>query len=202
MTATSFVILWLSLFNPVRSFSSDLQPGSEECFYQQVNNIHEKIITSFEVIDDTPSEKAGGISFKVQGPNGKVFLDSQNKLGETSSVQPEIAGVHSFCFSNARETTTIAFMIELEEDEQYKNIVLKEHLSPLESSVVHLSDQFAELEQKQRNMRVRERVHRKTTESTRSRVFWWSCIETAVLLSMSVWQVYYLRQFFEVKRMI
>ena len=64
-------------------------------------------------------------------------------------------------------------------------------------------------------MRMRERVHRNSnvvpvphsflclaSESTNSRVVWWSLFEVIVLLAMSLWQVYYLKRFFEVKRVV
>lgn len=39
-------------------------------------------------------------------------------------------------------------------------------------------------------------------ESTNARVLWWSIFEALVLVAMSAWQVYYLRRFFEVKRVV
>ena len=54
----------------------------------------------------------------------------------------------------------------------------------------------------QRYMRTRERVHRDTTESTNARVQWWSVFETFVLFAMSLWQIVYLKRFFEVKRVV
>ena len=36
--------------------------------------------------------------------------------------------------------------------------------------------------------------------STRSRVLWWTVAETAALVALSLWQVLYIRAFFETKR--
>jgi hypothetical protein len=51
-------------------------------------------------------------------------------------------------------------------------------------------------------MRVREEVHKATVTGTSDKVVWWSVAEAASLLAMSVWQVLYIRTFFETKRSI
>ncbi|GAM19236.1 hypothetical protein SAMD00019534_024110, partial [Acytostelium subglobosum LB1] len=43
---------------------------------------------------------------------------------------------------------------------------------------------------------------KKASESTNSRVLWWSIFEAFILVVMSLWQIYYLRRFFEVKRAV
>lgn len=39
-------------------------------------------------------------------------------------------------------------------------------------------------------------------DSTNSRVVWWSFFEALVLVVMTIGQIYYLRRFFEVKRVV
>lgn len=45
---------------------------------------------------------------------------------------------------------------------------------------------------------VRERVHRNTAESTNGRVKWWSIFQLAVVIGEGVFQVWWLKRFFEV----
>ena len=45
---------------------------------------------------------------------------------------------------------------------------------------------------------VRERTHRNTAESTNSRVKWWSIFQLGVLVGEGVFQVWWLKRFFEV----
>lgn len=49
---------------------------------------------------------------------------------------------------------------------------------------------------------VRDKIHRSVNESTNSRVVLWSTFEALVLVLMTVGQVYYLKRFFEVKRVV
>ena len=51
-------------------------------------------------------------------------------------------------------------------------------------------------------MRVREELHREAVVSTNSKVMNWSIVEAVILSGMSLWQILYIRKFFETKRMI
>ncbi|KAG5192401.1 transmembrane emp24 domain-containing protein 2, partial [Tribonema minus] len=51
-------------------------------------------------------------------------------------------------------------------------------------------------------MRQREQSHRETIDSTNRRLLLWTIAEALLLVSMAMWQVSYIRQFFEVKRMM
>lgn len=46
---------------------------------------------------------------------------------------------------------------------------------------------------------VRERVHRNTAESTNGRVKWWSMFQLMVVIGEGVFQVWWLKRFFEVR---
>ena len=54
----------------------------------------------------------------------------------------------------------------------------------------------------QEYMSVRDRIHRAVNENTNSRVVMWSFFEALVLVAMTLGQVYYLKRFFEVRRVV
>lgn len=61
-----------------------------------------------------------------------------------------------------------------------------------------LSDALAQVRDEQSYIVVRERVHRNTAESTNGRVKWWSVFQLAVVIGEGVFQVWWLKRFFEV----
>lgn len=65
--------------------------------------------------------------------------------------------------------------------------------------VRQLSELLAQVKDEQSYIVVRERTHRNTAESTNGRVKWWSIFQMAVLIGEGVFQVWWLKRFFEVK---
>ena len=69
---------------------------------------------------------------------------------------------------------------------------------PPTKTVRRLSEALAQVKDEQSYIVVRERVHRNTAESTNARVKWWSIFQLAVLIGEGVFQVWWLKRFFEV----
>lgn len=56
----------------------------------------------------------------------------------------------------------------------------------------------SQVKDEQQYIVMRERTHRNTAESTNARVKWWSIFQLGVLLGEGVFQVWWLKRFFEV----
>mmetsp|Transcript_21158 Transcript_21158/g.46009 ORF Transcript_21158/g.46009 Transcript_21158/m.46009 type:complete len:87 (+) Transcript_21158:370-630(+) len=78
----------------------------------------------------------------------------------------------------------------------------KEHVNYLDQVVLRLGRRVSDLREQQEYLRRRTDRHHRTTESTNYRVLLSSLFEALVLVGINMWQIYYLRRFFEVKRII
>jgi p24 family protein beta-1 len=74
--------------------------------------------------------------------------------------------------------------------------------SKLEDMIRELSGTLTGIKHEQEYMHVRDKIHRAINESTNSRVVMWSTFEALVLVVMTIGQVYYLKRFFEVRRVV
>jgi hypothetical protein len=61
-----------------------------------------------------------------------------------------------------------------------------------------LSELVAQVKDEQSYILVRERTHRNTAESTNARVKWWSLFQLMILVAEGVFQVWWIKRFFEV----
>jgi emp24/gp25L/p24 family/GOLD len=61
-----------------------------------------------------------------------------------------------------------------------------------------LSELLSQVKDEQAYIVVRERTHRNTAESTNARVKWWSVFQLGVLVGMCIFQIWWLKRFFEV----
>ena len=65
-------------------------------------------------------------------------------------------------------------------------------------TVKQLTELLTQVKDEQSYIVVRERTHRNTAESTNGRVKWWSIFQLGVLIGEGVFQVWWLKRFFEV----
>ncbi|XP_042881048.1 transmembrane emp24 domain-containing protein 2-like isoform X8 [Penaeus japonicus] len=72
----------------------------------------------------------------------------------------------------------------------------------MEDMIRELSTALSGVKHEQDYMEIRERIHRSINDNTNSRVLLWSVFEALVLVGMTIGQVYYLKQFFEVRRVV
>lgn len=70
---------------------------------------------------------------------------------------------------------------------------------PIEKEVKAMAELLNQVKDEQRYIVVRERTHRNTAESTNARVKWWSIFQILVLAGEGVFQVWWLKRFFEVR---
>ena len=69
----------------------------------------------------------------------------------------------------------------------------------LDGIVKQLTDLLNQVKDEQSYIVMRERTHRNTAESTNGRVKWWSIFQLGVLIGEGVFQVWWLKRFFEVR---
>jgi hypothetical protein len=88
------------------------------------------------------------------------------------------------------------------EARDYSKVAKEEHLRPLETQMRRLQDQVVEVAELMDDLRAREVEMRSLNERTNSRVWHHSCFSVLVLLSMGVWQIWYLKGFLQDKKLI
>ena len=66
-------------------------------------------------------------------------------------------------------------------------------------TVKQLAELLNQVKDEQSYIVVRERTHRNTAESTNGRVKWWSIFQLGVLIGEGIFQVWWLKRFFEVR---
>jgi len=146
------------------------------------------------------------IDVSVTGPDGKsVYRGTKETNGKYTFVA-HMDGVYKFCFSNQMSTMTpkiVMFTIEAGEQAKAEDKAENEkHKNKLEDMIQELSLAMTAVKHEQEYMEVRERIHRSINDSTNSRVVLWAVFESIVLFAMTFGQIYYLKRFFEVRRVI
>lgn len=200
------VLIFLALFYISRTegYFISVDAQAEECFFDKVTQ-GVKMSLTFQVVE-------GGfldIDVAVTGPDGRTIYSEKQETMQTFTFAAHMDGEYRYCFSNVKSSQTpkvVMFNMDIGE--------LPRHAAPsspeeenaehqkLEGMVRELAQSLHGVKREQEYMTRRERIHREINQNTNSRVVMWAFFEAAVLVIMTVSQVYYLKRFFEVRRVV
>ncbi|KAF9055001.1 supernatant protein factor, C-terminal domain-containing protein [Hymenopellis radicata] len=189
---------WLSLFLflfAVNAHMIDVLAGRKECFFEDLHK-QDKMTVTYQV-------GGGGhldIDFWLLDPTSTVLGKQVKQSTGTLSVTALKDGRYEYCFSN--QMSAIADKIVSFNVHGVIYVGDDDVVAPIEREIRSLASGLTSVKDEQEYIIVRERTHRNTAESTNARVKWWSIVQAIVLFSVVAWQVYYLKSFFEVKRVI
>lgn len=188
----------------LNAYFVSIDAHAEECFYENAEQSN-ALGLMFEVAE-------GGfldIDVSILAPSGQQLHKVEKESSGKFNFQAKDTGVYSFCFSNKMSTVTpkiVMFTIEknsnVHSDSSEGDDEDGEHHSKLEDMTQELSVAMTGVKHEQEYMEVRERIHRAINDNTNSRVVLWAFFESLVLVAMTLGQVYYLKRFFEVKRVV
>ncbi|XP_026314190.1 transmembrane emp24 domain-containing protein 2 [Hyposmocoma kahamanoa] len=195
-------VLLAVLLSSANSYTITVDAHEEQCFFENVE-ADTKLGLSFEIAE-------GGfldIDVTITGPDGAEIYRGERESSGMYTFSAPVSGRYTYCFSNKMSTMTpkvVMFYLEVGEAQHKKEGEKEGEVdhNKLEDMIKELATTLTTVKHEQEYMQVRDRIHRSINESTNSRVVMWSIFEASVLLVMTVGQVYYLKRFFEVQRVV
>ncbi|KAJ1525953.1 hypothetical protein ONE63_009138 [Megalurothrips usitatus] len=211
---STFLFVLLS-FSTCSALYFHIGETERKCFIEEIPDETTVIVNyKVELYDPKsggfmPSSPGIGMHVEVKDPDDKLVLSrvysSEGRLSFTSHTH----GEHVIClYSNSTKWfsgTQLRVHLDIQVGEHaidYANVAQKDKLSDLQLRVRQLLDQVDQISKEQNYQRYREERFRMTSESTNSRVLWWSIIQTVILLVMGAWQTHHLKSFFEAKKLV
>ncbi|KAF9361646.1 hypothetical protein BGX26_000598 [Mortierella sp. AD094] len=176
------------------------------CFYAWVDVPKKKLAFYFAV-------QSGGsfdIDVEVKNPKEKVLLSLQKERQGDYVFTANEVGEYSFCFSNDMSTfaeKVVDFEISVENekrpaqaDQKEKGQGTQAQAEAMDESVFRLTSELARIDRMQKYFKARDNRNFSTVISTENRIFWFSLTESALIVAMSMVQVYVVRTFFSGSR--
>ncbi|CAN8099435.1 unnamed protein product [Discula destructiva] len=201
LSASSLLFAAAGLLSVVSAHNIQLPAHGRECFHEELHK-DDKMTVSFQV-GDREFGSAGNldIDFWITNPTGAYDFYNRSVSNGDHSFNARYDGKYTYCFGNEHwgaSSKEVSFNVH--------GIVYvvegQTPSDPLEAEVKKLSELLAQVKDEQSYIVVRERTHRNTAESTNSRVKWWNVFILGVVIGESLFQVWWLRRFFEVKRVV
>ncbi|OLN88699.1 Endosomal protein P24B [Colletotrichum chlorophyti] len=195
------LLLAAGLVHSAVAHNIQLPAHGRECFHETLHR-DDKMTVTFQV-GDREFGSAGNldIDFWITNPQGQYETFDKSVSNGDFSFTAKSDGKYTYCFGNEHwgaHSKEVSFNVH--------GIVYVSETEvpaePLEVEVRHLSELLAQVKDEQSYIVIRERTHRNTAESTNSRVKWWNLFVIGLVIGESVFQVWWLRRFFEVKRVV
>ena len=156
-----------------------------------------------------PSSPGVGMHVEVRDPDDKMILSKVYAAEGKFTFNSHTPGEHVICLYSNTSSWFAGSQLRVHLDIQvgesavdYQAVSQKEKLSELQLRVRQLIDQVEQITKEQSYQRFREERFRATSESTNSRVLWWSLAQTLLLIGMGFWQMKHLKGFFEAKKLV
>lgn len=190
---------WLTL-TPSHLFVSchliTIEPNQEECFHEKLQK-GTKIKFTFEVLDGGSLD----VDLSIKDPNNYVIHSEERHSSGKYTIEANQNGRHTYCFGNKMSSFAIKIVMFNVEFTDAKIESDQEH-DRLNDMVTELTGMVTGLKHEMEFLAARDTLHRRISEHINSRVGFWTIFETVLLLAVTVGQLYYIKNFFEVKRTI
>ncbi|KAF8448543.1 emp24/gp25L/p24 family/GOLD-domain-containing protein [Terfezia claveryi] len=199
-----FVFLAAAAASVVSAHNVQLAAHSRECFHEDLHK-DDQMSVSFQVGDREFGHSGNlDIDFWITDPKGSLQVNERAVSSGVHTFTVKHDGRHIYCFSNdnySAASKEVSFNV-------HGVVYVPEPppgsppSDPLEHEIRQLSELLSQVKDEQEYIVMRERNHRNTAESTNARVKWWSIFQLGVVTGNSAWQVWWIRRFFEVKRVV
>lgn len=196
-----FLAVLLGLMAIVSAHNVLLPPYGKQCFFEHLK-ANDELALSFQVGSRDPhNAEQYTVDFTISNPNGQVVLQRSDLDHGDESYVAQTNGKYTYCFSNEKSSR-----VDLDVSFNVHGVIYVDVNDPkadtLDYAIQKLSQLTNDVKAEQSYLVIRERTHRNTAESTNSRVKWWSVFQIIVVAANSIFQVYYLKRFFEVKSVV
>lgn len=186
------------LFSLTSAYNEAVPAKAKNCYSVEIK-ADDTLNIEFQVgTRDAASSEQLDIDFYVLDPRKREISSLQRVADGDVDVPLGQPGHYEFCFSNEYSgisTKDVTFHV----DHVWGSKLRSENQDTLEGQLSFLERILQDLEHGNQYLKIRERTHRNTAESTNDRVKWWSIAQLVFVFANAVFQVVYLKRFFEVR---
>lgn len=193
-------MLWLyfALASYVLAFNALLPPKGKVCFHEDLKYGDTLSITFQVGTRDPSSSEQLDVNFWLTSPGGSRVVNLDRVTDGKPSFKVTENGRYEYCFSNEYsniKSKDVTFHLTGINNEAMRDI----NTDNLQGQIRLMNRLIQDIQHEQSYIVIRERVHRNTAESTNARVKWWSLFQILVVVGNTIFQIVYLKRFFEVK---
>jgi len=207
MTFSLLSIVFVLIFLTVSSvgIQFDLSDGMPRCIHDHFKK--DDVVQGEYKIPPVPSMQ---LQFWIENPDRNRIHNVEDGTLGTFAFAADLDGEYDFCFLDSlrpgfpivSQERRVTITINLKEKQDLQDVANKERLKPLEQSLKRAEEVSQSIKEEMQYMREREASHRDTNEQANARVAWLSVFTITVVISSTLFQAYYLRSYFQRKKLL
>ncbi|KAG4303921.1 hypothetical protein PORY_002665 [Pneumocystis oryctolagi] len=170
-----------------------------ECFFENLEK-DDQILITYQAGGDEGVDENLYINFHILNPEGKSVVNIQHSNFHEYSLNANMNGKYTYCFSNEISSNSHTELFFNVHHTKHKRNV--RNILDFNSQIFSLGDILRDVKNEQEYIKAREKAHRSVADNTNSRVQNWNIFQIFVLIGLIIFQIYFLKRFFEVKRII
>ncbi|XP_017045361.1 transmembrane emp24 domain-containing protein 2 [Drosophila ficusphila] len=201
----SIIMIIVLLLESACGFIITVDAHETMCFYDHAN-VSDKVTISFEVMEGGFKD----VGVEISGPEDDWLHHSEQETLGSFTFTALKDGQYQLCFNNEMSTLTpkvLMFQFHIARALEYysdpsnrKDDVLEQ--AKVQGMVNQLSAELGAVKIEQEYMHFRYRGHIHVSDTVHFRVIAWSVFGPMMLLITALLEVYYLRHFFEIRKVV
>lgn len=177
-----------------------------KCIYEEINS-NVIVVGDFNAFDRNDPNLPIQVDVRVEDPEAHVISDKKGESTGQFAFTTKTAGEYKACFMVPDLQTAYRTKFKLDwrtgvAATDWNSIAKKEHLDALTVELRKLEDSIREVYSEMLLLQQREQEMRNISEETNQRVAWYSIASLAVCVLSAVWQLWYLKRFFQRKKLL
>mmetsp|Transcript_11110 Transcript_11110/g.13883 ORF Transcript_11110/g.13883 Transcript_11110/m.13883 type:complete len:220 (+) Transcript_11110:200-859(+) len=186
---------------PVLGINFDLESTKTRCV---MDILDKDVLATGEFTVSTGSTDSTHVNIRVIGPNSEEVFRQDNIRSGKFGFTATLPGKYSACFTNEgmiRHSINFDYRSGVEAKD-LTGIIQTEHLKPIEAEVLRISEALQAIRHEVLSTKVHEEEMRETNDSTNARVTYFSYFSVFISLTLGVWQIVHLKNYFLEKKLI
>ncbi|KAG9136479.1 hypothetical protein Leryth_018970 [Lithospermum erythrorhizon] len=198
------VLVWLILVVKVKAIWLELPSSGTKCVSEDIHN-NVVVLADYAVIGDGLPPT---VSAKVTSPYGNNLHHQENVTHGQFAFTTTESGNYLACFwMDTKSENVKAATVNLDwktgiAAKDWESVAKKEHIQGLELELEKLEGLVDAIHENLNYLKDRESEMREVSETTNARVAWFSIMSIGLCIAVSGFQLYYLKSYFQKKKLI
>ncbi|KAK3419815.1 hypothetical protein EUGRSUZ_G00581 [Eucalyptus grandis] len=200
------ILLWLAAFDGGDAVWMTLPPTGTKCISEEIQG-HVVVLADYVVVSDDHSH-IPTISVKVTSPYGNNLHHKENVTHGQFAFTTTEAGNYLACFwadGHNQGSGEISVSIDWKTGiaaKDWESVARKEKIEGVELELKKLEGAVEAIHENLLYLKSREAEMRMVSEKTNGRVAWFSIMSLGLCIVVSALQIWYLKRFFQKKKLI